>query len=111
MTNFLWPAQDGEQELHHIETTADGVRDSTGAFVRTTWTWNSGAPHLLNVRAKIEGEMHEQPLTVSTLARWVEFEIHGYAKVHIDGIRVVVPVDYLIVLLRQIERFNSMDSA
>lgn len=106
MTNFVWPAVEGEPEIHHITTTADGVVDRNGAFVRTTWCWSSEFPHALQVLGKVAGTMHSQGITVSMLRRWIEIERLGYATIRIDGIRLVIPVDYLIPLLVQIDSFN-----
>lgn len=109
-TQFVWPPQDDEPEIHRITATADGVVDSNGAFVRTSWTWESTGvpgPDWIQARAKVAGVMHVEGVRVALLRRWIDTNRLGYSTIRIDGIRIVVPADYLIGLLKQIDWFNG----
>jgi hypothetical protein len=107
MTLFQWPAQDGESDTHELHAVADGTVDHSGAFVRVFVDWTSQIANLVQLRAQIASQPRLQGITVSTLRQWVQDERLGYATISLDGVRILMPVDHLIVPLRQIEWFNS----
>lgn len=101
---IVWP----EHEFSEVDTIADGVVDTTGAFVRTFWHWDDEfAPHLLTVRAKFGGVQYSQGITLGTFRLWVTQSYLGNTDVYIHGHLLKVPTSYLASSLEQIDWLMS----